>query len=81
MPTYSGYLIVGRCGLDDTPIRFMKNRSVAEGLAQRTTVRTIRRHAANVFGIGVSMFCNVSLVPFNKKGVPQPFILIKELGK
>ena len=77
MANLTGYLVVARCGMDDIPIKFVAEAWQADEVGKALTTRQIQRRADKVFGVGVSVMCNVSIVPF-VNGIPQLFTLCKE---
>ena len=79
MANLSGILVIGRCGMDDIPMIFLPTRKEAVSYAKKVTLQRIADMAATVFCMDVSIFCNVSIVPFID-GVPSQFELVKDFN-
>jgi hypothetical protein len=71
------YLVIGRCGMDDIPLRLADTLEDALYLAQSVTENVITRMARKVMEVDVSHICNVSIVLF-KRGIAQRSLLVKE---
>lgn len=68
-----GYLVVGRCGMDDVPLRLFASEKPARDYASTVTRKTVIDYAMFVYGIIVSQVITVVIVPF-LNGIPQPHI-------
>lgn len=73
------YLVIGRCGVDDVPIRLCGTKAEANRLAKRTSQRAIFAAAA-ILGVDPLIFCNVSVVVF-EDGVPIACYQVKEFRR
>jgi hypothetical protein len=71
------HLVLGRCGMDDVPIRLLGDRQEAVNLAHTVTPAWIKRAARRVLELDVSIICNVSVVTF-RNGIPTGFVVVKE---
>ena len=72
------YLVLGRCGMDDVPLRLCATRKEADSFARTVTEDLVVRMAGDVFDVDVSVFCDVSIVPIDAKGRPRKFIWVKD---
>ena len=73
----TGFLVIGRCGMDDIPIRMYEEKRIALRRANCLTTRYIAKYARRVMGGDVSIFCCSAIVPFIN-GVPQPVEIVRE---
>lgn len=65
------YLVIGRCGMDDIPMKLCKSLSDAYAFAEEVTERKIAQAAWKIMGVDVSIFCNISVLPIDEKGCPR----------
>jgi hypothetical protein len=79
------YLVLGRCGMDDIPMKLFdcgpdKTRlAEATAFALALTVEDIQQIAYDVLLVDVSIFCNVSILTFGANGVPVESWVVKDL--
>ena len=71
------YLVIGRCGMDDVPLRLCSPRRAARVYALTVSEDQITDAGMEVMGVGLSMVCNVSILPF-RNGKPGKAEVIKE---
>jgi hypothetical protein len=72
------YLVIGRCGMDDVPIRLCETQKQARRCAGRLLKWQIARYALRILDIDPSIFCSTGYVPFIN-GRPRPYVLVREL--
>jgi hypothetical protein len=76
----NGFLVLGRCALDDVPLRLCRSKAEALTLAGRVTEDDVVEAAAHVIEVDVATFINVAVVEF-RDGVPRPMEIIKSFGE
>lgn len=76
----NGVLVLGRCGIDDIPVRYFELRAEAEEFAMALQPEQIQEIAAEIFNLDTSIFHAVSIVEF-LDGVPIQATMVKSYGE
>jgi hypothetical protein len=69
----NGYLVVGRCGMDDVPLALLCGEKEARDFASTVAHQQVLDAVADVYGTDATEAITVCIVPFIA-GAPQPAI-------
>lgn len=72
------WLVIGRCGCDDIPMRLFADEGDAIAYTDGMTPLKIQRAASRIMGVDVSMICNVSIARIDPAGRVHAALVYKE---
>ena len=73
------YLVIGRCGMDDIPMRLFDSHAAAEDYIKAATEVDVIEAAEGVMGVGVSHVIGLAILTF-RGGIPGRVTHARELS-